>query len=51
MNIYPIAKVVTSESLEVPIDTPFKRSDEADSLMLFAISLNPLAFTFSMSAT
>lgn len=49
--MYPIARVVTSESLEVPSVAPFKKSAESGELTLFETSFSPLMFTFKISAT
>lgn len=51
MNMYPMASVVTSESRDVPIVAPPKRSAESDALVLLAASFSPLAFTFNISPT
>lgn len=49
--MYPIARVVTSESRDVPIVASFNRSAESEALVLFAASVISLAFPFNTSAT
>lgn len=49
--MYPMARVVTSESRNAPIAAPFKRSAESGELILFDTSFRPLKLPFNISAT
>ena len=49
--MYPIARVVTSDNLDVPIVAPFKRSAENGALVLLETSPIALEFAFKISVT